>query len=148
MSDYNRIKDYINGVESCAYELFGAHMRDDGVDFSVYAPGAARVALCASHNDWQDVDMNRDEFGVWRVFIGNIGEGVHYKYKVFSADGQFTEKTDPFAYYNEVRPDFNSIVYDIDNYYWRDGEWMQSREKNYNNPLNVYEVHLGTWKVK
>jgi len=148
MAEYNRMKDYVRGVESCAYELFGAHIRDGGVDFSVYAPNADNVMLCASHNNWQDIQMNRDDLGVWSVFVENIGEGVHYKYKVFSPDGEYTEKSDPFSYYNEIRPDFNSIVYDINDYYWRDSDWMNKRNKNYNNPLNIYEVHLGTWKVK
>ena len=148
MYDYNRLKDHINGVESCSYELFGAHLQDGGVYFSVYAPNASNVMLSASHNNWQDVQMNRDNFGVWSVFIANIGEGTRYKYKVFSADGQCTEKTDPFAFYNEVRPNWTSIVYNIDNYFWRDEEWIKNRNKNFNNPLNVYEVHLGTWKVK
>ncbi len=148
MYDYNRLKNHINGVESSSYELFGSHIRDGGVDFSVFAPNAANVKLIASHNGWNDIQMERDELGVWRVFVQNIGEGIHYKYKIFSQDEQYTEKTDPFGYYTEVRPDSASIVYDIDNYYWRDEEWIKNRNKNYTNPLNVYEVHLGSWKVK
>ena len=118
MYDYNRLKNHINGVESCSYDLFGAHLQDGGVYFSVYAPNAGDVKLSSSHNNWQDVQMNRDNFGVWSVFIENIGEGTRYKYKIFSPDGQCTEKTDPFAFYNEVRPDWTSIVYDINNYFW------------------------------
>ncbi len=148
MYDYNRLKNHINGVEACSYDLFGAHLQDGGVYFSVYAPNASNVKLSSSHNNWQDVPMNRDNFGVWSVFIGNIGEGTRYKYKVFSSEGQCTEKIDPFAFYNELRPNWTSIVYDINNYFWRDEEWIKKREKNFNNPLNIYEVHLGTWKVK
>lgn len=148
MYDYNRIKNHINGVESCSYELFGAHLENGGVNFSVYAPNAHNVMLSSSFNNWNDVQMERDFFGVWSIFIENIGEGTLYKYKIFTQDGQFTEKSDPFAYYNEVRPNSASIVYDINNYYWRDEEWIKNRGKNYNSPLNIYEVHLGSWKVK
>lgn len=148
MYDHNRIKNHINGVESCSYELFGSHLQDGGVYFSVYAPNAMNVKLIASHNDWQEIQMNRDYFGVWTVFVEDIGEGVRYKYKIYTMDGRCIEKTDPFAFYNELRPDFSSIVYDINNYYWRDDEWISKRDKSYNRPLNIYEIHLGTWKVK
>ena len=148
MYDYNRIKNHINGVESSSYELFGAHIHDGGVEFSVYAPAAANVTLIASHNDWQEIQMKRDFFGVWTLFVQSIGEGVRYKYKIYSQDGEFVEKSDPFGYYHEVRPDTASIVYDVDDYYWRDEDWIRNRKKNYNSPLNIYEVHLGTWKVK
>ncbi len=148
MYDYNRIKNHVNGVESCSYELFGAHIENGGVNFSVYAPNAHNVMLTSSFNGWNDVQMERDHFGVWSVFIENIGEGTLYKYKIFTQDGRFIEKSDPFSYYNEVRPKMASIVYDLDKYYWRDEEWLKKREKNYNKPLNVYEVHLGSWKVK
>ena len=74
MYDHNRIKNHINGVESCSYELFGAHIENGGVYFSVYAPGAVNVKLIASYNGWQEIQMDRDVFGVWNVFIDGIGE--------------------------------------------------------------------------
>lgn len=148
MYDHNRIKNHVNGVESSSYELFGAHVENGGVYFSVYAPAAQKVALCADFSNYEDVSMRRDQFGAWSTFIEGIGEGVHYKYKVYSENGSCVEKSDPFAFYTEKRPSVGSIVYDINNYGWRDGEWLSRRDKNYNKPLNIYEVHLGTWKVK
>ena len=145
---YDRIKNHINGVESSSYEFFGAHLTDGGVNFSVYAPNAQNVKLCASFNNWDEIQMNRDELGAWSIFIPGIGEGTVYKYKIFTFNGAVIEKSDPFAFYNEVRPSINSIVYDINNYYWRDDEWIKRRTKNYNSPLNIYEVHPGTWKIK
>lgn len=145
---HNRIKNHINGIESNSYEIFGAHIFNGGVNFSVYAPNAHNVKLCASFNNWNQIQMNRDEFGVWSIFIEGIGEGTLYKYIIYRADGTFTEKSDPFSFYCELRPNFCSIVYDINNYYWRDDEWIKNRSKNYNAPLNIYEVHLGSWKVK
>ena len=68
MYDHNRIKNHISGVESCSYELFGAHIENDGVSFSVYAPGAANVKLIASHNNWEEISMERDTFGVWSAW--------------------------------------------------------------------------------
>ena len=147
MYDHNRIKNHINGVESSSYELFGAHVENGGVYFSVYAPAAKSVCLCADFNDWSEIVMTRDIFGVWSAFVQGIGEGVHYKYRVYSENGA-VDKTDPFGYYCEVRPDNASIVYDLDTYSWRDSAWIENRNKNYHSPLNIYEVHLGTWKVK
>lgn len=148
MYDFNRIKDYVNGVETCSYELFGAHIENDGVMFSVFAPSAANVCLCGDFNGWDEIHMDRDFFGVWTVFIEGVGEGALYKYKIYSPDGSAVDKTDPYGFYCEVRPNTASIVYDIENYRWRDEEWMSQRDKNYNKPLNIYEVHIGTWKVK
>lgn len=148
MYDYSRIKNHINGVESSSYELFGAHLSGSGVEFSVYAPNAQNVKLSASFNNHDEIQMNRDFFGVWTVFVDGIGEGVSYKYKIYNQNGECVEKADPFAFYSEVRPKSASIVYDINNYVWRDHEWINNRNKNYNRPLNIYEVHLGTWKVK
>ncbi len=148
MYDHNRIKNHINGVESCSYELFGAHLENGGVYFSVYAPNAVNVKLIASHNDWQEIQMDRDIFGVWTVFIDGIGEGTIYKYKIFMPDGSSRDKADPFAFYSEVRPKNASVVYNIDDYRWRDDDWIKNRSKNYDRPLNIYEVHLGSWKVK
>lgn len=145
---HDRIKNYVSGVESSSYEIFGAHLRDGGTEFRVYAPNAQDVKLSASFNNWQEIQMNREEHGSWSVFVPNTGEGNHYKYMVYSRDGQVTEKCDPYAFYAEVRPDFASIVYDINNYVWKDEEWIKNRDKNFNKPLNIYEVHLGTWKVK
>ncbi len=145
---YDRIKNHINGVESSSYDIFGAHLHDGGVSFSVYAPNAQNVKLCASFNDWNEIQMNRGAFGVWNVFIASVGEGVRYRYKIYLSNGNVLEKSDPFAFYSEPRPSINSVVYDINNYYWRDDEWIKHRNKNYNRPLNIYEVHLGTWKVK
>ena len=147
MYDYNRINNHINGVESSSYELFGAHIENDGVYFSTYAPAAKSVRLCADFNNWNEIEMSRDDFGVWSVFIGGIGEGVAYKYRIYSEYGS-VDKTDPFGYYCRVRPDTASVVYDLDCYTWRDSDWISKRDKNYNSPLNIYEVHLGTWKVK
>ena len=130
MYDHNRIKNHINGVESCSYELFGAHIENGGVYFSVYAPSAVNVKLIASHNDWQEIQMDRDMFGVWSVFIDGIGEGTIYKYKIFMPDGNTEDKADPFAFYSEVRPKNASIVYDIEDYRWRDDEWIKNRTKN------------------
>ncbi len=145
---YDRIKNHIGGVESASYEVFGAHMRDGGVSFTVLAPNAKNVLLRVRDHDPQDIQMNRDDLGAWNVFVPNLGEGARYRYIIHTQDERVLEKTDPFAFYYEVRPNHDSIVYDINNYFWKDDDWMRRRSKSYSNPLNIYEVHLGTWKVK
>ena len=148
MYDHSRIKNHIGGVESNSYELFGAHLVDGGVSFSVYAPEAVSVFLCADHPGCEQMLMQRDSFGVWNTFIGGVGEGLKYCYKIRSRDGSLTEKSDPFSFYCETRPGIRSIVYDLDCYGWRDSDWMCSRSKNHTSPLNIYEIHAGTWKIK
>ena len=148
MYNYDRIKNHINGVEASSYEFLGAHIKDGGVSFSVYAPAAKGVSLCADFDGWNEIPMDRDSLGVWTIFVEGVGEGVRYKYRVYTSDTEYSEKSDPFGFYHEVRPGINSIVYDIGNYRWRDEEWIAERGKNYNQPLNIYEVHLGSWKTK
>ena len=71
-----------------------------------------------------------------------------YKYRIFTAKGEVYDRADPFAFYSELRPNTASYVYNLNHFPWTDGKWMTTRDKNYNKPLNIYEVHAGSWKVK
>src|SRR5690606_9503422 len=90
----------------------------------------------------------RTEAGTWEGFIPGVEQGERYKYSVLAADGHTRfEKADPYAFYAELRPASASIVWDIEGYEWRDGQWMRERGRHnsLDAPMAIYEVHLGSW---
>ncbi len=140
------------------YEKFGAHIMtldgENGTYFSVWAPGAKRVAVIGDFNFWQEdsnpLNVRWDESGIWEGFISNVGKGSIYKYKIQSSINDVkTEKTDPFARRCEHPPKTASVVWD-DEFSWNDKKWMKNRKKNnaLDAPFSIYEVHLGSWKKK
>ncbi|NLK73535.1 MAG: 1,4-alpha-glucan branching protein GlgB [Clostridiales bacterium] len=139
-----------------SYEMFGAHITDEnnekGVRFSLWAPRAQAVSVIGDFNNW-DRSRNRmeriSEGGIWSIFIPNIKEGELYKYEILSWNDQIITKSDPFGFYFEVRPKTASIVYDLNKYKWNDNDWMNKRNSTslYDRPMNIYEVHFGSWKV-
>jgi 1,4-alpha-glucan branching enzyme len=91
----------------------------------------------------------RHNSGIWNIFIPGLRQGAAYKYEVKTRQHNFTvSKADPVGYYSEVRPNTASIVWDINQYQWQDQDWLDNRAKhnNLNGPMNIYEVHLGSWK--
>lgn len=137
--------EFIQGQSCTAYDYFGAKLTDGGVRFATYAPNAANVRLVYCG---REIQMDRDDDGVWSVFVGGAKEGDVYVYAITNNTLQTYYRSDPFAFYSQVRPHTASIVYDINNFFWNDGDWMRSRTKNYDKPVNIYEVHFGSWKIK
>ncbi|MEX0719772.1 MAG: 1,4-alpha-glucan branching protein GlgB [Balneolaceae bacterium] len=141
-----------------AYEFMGAHPKKvegvDGTHFVVTAPSATRVSVVGSFNNWDGRVHRMRKFhdqGVWEIFIPHVDSGDLYKYEIkTSVQDAPLIKSDPFAYYCELRPGTSSVVYDLKSYKWKDSKWMKSRPKetNYAQPVSVYEVHLGSWRRK
>ena len=139
-----------------SYEKLGAHMRTvqdvDGVSFAVWAPNAERVSVAGSFNGWDNRAhpmQQHGSLGIWELFIPHLTEGTHYKYAVKSRLLSYeADKADPYAFYAEMRPSTDSRVWNLDKYVWHDREWMASRSERQSpqKPLNIYEVHLGSWK--
>jgi len=137
------------------YKKLGAHpMIHDGVkgvSFAVWAPNALRVSVIGDFNHWDGrIYPMRvlGDSGVWEIFIPDLEEGILYKYEIKTKSGDLRIKTDPFAFYMELRPKNASIVWDLNKYQWNDEDWMKERIKKniYHSPLNIYEVHLGSWQ--
>ncbi len=135
--------------------MFGAHLINDeqqsGVRFTVWAPNADRVCVVGNFNNWTGTshEMKKVSFqGIWNLFIPGITEREVYKYQIFDANNTSYLRADPFAFYSEIRPQTASIVYDLDDFSWDDASWIKEKESNsvYDQPLNVYELHLGSWK--
>ena len=138
------------------YEKMGAHLTTvdgvNGVHFAVWAPNAQRVGVVGPFNAWDNrvnVMQRRSDGGVWETFIPSLPQGTHYKYAIRSrALGYEVDKADPYGAYFEVRPTTDSRVWDITTYTWNDQAWMENRaaHQSVNKPLNIYEVHLGSWR--
>lgn len=136
-----------HGVYS--YRYFGAHAQYGGVMFRVYAPHAKSVQVVGDFNDWdgQNHWMNKiTEKGVWELFVGGIKEWTLYKYHIETTSGEWILKSDPFGVYHEQRPKTASIVVNLSSYKWNDQQWMNQRMKNFDKPMSIYEVHLGSWR--
>ena len=144
--------NYLRGDSSLGYRQFGAHpVWEDGirkVRFSVYAPYAQNVALIGTFNRWQPWQMQRLDCGVWTLTSSEPQEGQMYKYQITTADGQLMDRADPFAFGSELRPGTASVIRFLEGYRWQDEAYMAQREKNYNRPMNIYELHAGSWRVK
>ena len=142
------LNDFYSGNAFDAYEYFGAHIDEQGVMFRVYAPNAKGIALIGEFNDWQGESMNREgQTGIYSLYCPNAQKGQMYKYRIYQQDGGVVEHSDPYGFGMELRPNCASIIVDLNEHQFKDDLWMSQRDLNYNRPLNIYEVHLGSWKT-
>ena len=137
------------------YEKMGGrlmtHEGARGAAFSVWAPNAKAVSVIGDFNNWdaRRSPMRRlGESGIWELFLPAASEGDKYKFHVTQCDGRVVDKTDPYGVYAEVRPNNASVLYPLKRYKWKDRRWMTARRKYdfRTAPMNIYEVHLGSWK--
>lgn len=150
----SRLQAFHDGTEQRAWEWLGAHraVKDGkkGVQFCVWAPHAADVSVIHEKSGWaRDLaPMTRmaEDSEFWSCFLTDIERYDCYKYSIRTKDGQVFDKSDPFAFYAEVRPANASRYYPMDGYVWGDADWMQ-RRKIAPEPVNIYEVHLGSWQT-
>ncbi len=135
-----------------AYEYFGAHPTRNSTVFRIWAPSAKSVAVVGDFNDWiareEDYCHKITNEGIWEVEIKKIKKGNLYKYQIETSCGEKILKSDPYAFYSELRPQTASIVNGNPKFRWADKRWLNSREIGYAKPINIYEVHLGSWKKK
>ena len=145
------INRFFEGHSIEAYKIFGAHVETEpkkGVRFTVYAPNAKNVQVSGEFNGWNGACgwMEKiDDRGVWSTFIPGAKEYQLYKYAIETNDG-WIEKADPYATYSELRPKWCSIVVDPTTYNWKDKRWMNKHTKNFDQPMNIYEMHVGGWR--
>jgi 1,4-alpha-glucan branching enzyme len=155
ITDYD-LHLFNEGTHISIYDKLGAHLvthPDPGTHFAVWAPNASRVRLVGDFNGWNGQGWDLEPVGssgIWRRFAPGVGAGVRYKYEIFARglDAAF-QKADPYGFYFEVTPATASVVWDIDRYLWRDGDWMRdrpSRNSWLDRPATIYEVHLGSWQ--
>ncbi len=146
------------GTHLQMYDHLGAHLREmngrTGVLFAVWAPSALRVSVVGPFNQW-DGRRHPMRFhpnnGIWELFIPDLKEGELYKYEIKTRYQDYlVKKADPVGFFSEMRPKTASIVWDIDKHQWQDEAWLAQRPQHngLNAPISVYEVHLGSWRLK
>ena len=135
-----------------AYEYFGAHPNRSSTIFRIWAPAAKSVAVVGDFNNWnareEDYCQKITNEGIWEVEIKKVKKGAIYKFQIETSWGQKILKADPYAFYSELRPQTASVVNGIPKFRWGDKKWLNNREIGYAKPINIYEVHLGSWKKK
>ena len=141
------------GTNYKAYSFMGVHKQKDSYVFRVWAPNAGSVGITGDFNGWTNSNkMERiSEGGIWEGCVSDscFGEGSKYKF-IIERDGKTIYKADPYAFACELPPMTASVYSDISGYKWNDSLWMRNRQKRaaggiYNRPMNVYEVHLGSF---
>lgn len=145
------------GVHYRLYEVMGArlikHHGHSGVKFAVWAPNAKNVSVVGDFNYWNGQTnpmRSLGSSGIWELFVPGLKEGEKYKFEIRTQTDQILLKADPFALASELRPATASVIADVDNFQWDDSEWLsqQIQNRGRGRPLNIYEVHLGSWKKK
>ncbi len=133
------------------WRVLGAHVhRHGGVGFAVWAPNARAVRVVGDFNGWDGrghAMRSMGSSGVWELFVPHIGAGATYKYEILTADGEWLLKADPMAQWAEVPPATASVVTESA-YTWGDGDWLSARGSRspLDQPMSVYELHLGSWR--
>ena len=144
-----------HGQDFMSYNLLGARPATGpdgkpGYAFAVWAPGAKAVSAVGSFNAWDskaDPLHRRGTTGIWTGFAAGAAQWDRYKYAITAPNGTICLKADPYARHSETRPETASVLYDPEDYTWQDGDWMATRPDALSAlPLNIYEVHLGSWK--
>ena len=131
-----------------SYRIFGAHPVDGGVRFTVWCPEVKSVGVIGSFNDWTPQYLTpQGSTGVYSGIIPEAKPGDLYKYRITTAAGETFDKADPYAFWAEVRPGTASRIAQLDGYTWHDGRYQAiHRSTKSPRPMNIYEVHLGSWK--
>lgn len=141
------------GVHYQLYNVMGGriavHQGCAGAKFAVWAPNAKSVSLVGDFNHWDGREnpmRSMGSSGVWELFVPGLKSGDKYKFEIHIQEGHLKLKSDPYAYYAEVRPKTASRLFDVEKYEWHDKAWMEKRIQ-VKRPMNVYEVHAGSWKM-
>ena len=137
-----------------AYEYMGCHKVKDEKDlfsFRVWAPHARAVSVIGQFNDWDEsrgVMTKINDAGMWECYLSGVKAFDAYKFLVTAADGKKNAKADPYAFHTETRPGTASKYFELDGYKWSDSKWQKQKEtvNVYASPMNIYEVHAGSWK--
>ncbi|MDL2280281.1 1,4-alpha-glucan branching protein GlgB [Selenomonadales bacterium OttesenSCG-928-I06] len=153
MTDHD-IYLFHEGTDYLSYQMLGAHLTElngiRGVRFAVWAPNAKQISVVGDFNSW-DSESNMMSYvenstGLWSIFIPNVKEGDIYKYLIETHSGEMLYKSDPYAFSSELRPLSASKVANLNKYVWNDDEWRTKKTPVYEKPMNIYEIHLGSWK--
>ena len=136
-----------------AYKYLGAHInrgengKVEEVVFRTFAPSASRISVIGEFNGWTETPMEKVHDGnFWEMISKEAKPGMMYKYRIYDRAGNCIDHCDPYGYGMELRPNTASIIRDMDAYKFHDGKWMKKRSDHSELPLNVYELHFGSFR--
>ncbi len=148
---FDRYK-FLAGDSFEAYRYFGAQWLGDPSDptgpvmFRVYAPASPAVELVSDLDAWEGQAMVPEGDGIWSLLLMEVPQGLFYKYKIQTPDGTWQLRGDPYATAAELPPGSASrIQAKQDAYRWNDDAWLKARSSDPAQPLNIYEIHIGSW---
>ncbi|MCC8161519.1 MAG: 1,4-alpha-glucan branching protein GlgB [Oscillospiraceae bacterium] len=129
-----------------AYKFLGAHYSPVNTVFRTFAPNAAGINLLYNG---REIPMQRicdGNFYETTVEKANVSET--YEYRIYHADGGYTDHCDPYGFQSEMPPQHKSVICDLGKYSFGDDKWLENRSVCADTPLNIYEMHLGSWRRK
>ena len=147
----NNMAEYLfhEGTNYHSHKYLGSFLNGDKCIFRVWAPNAVKVFVTGEFCSWyphtHEMKLINDK-GVFEVELSGIKQYDAYKYVIVTKSGTELWKADPYAKHAETRPLTASKVYSLPYYEWKDSKWMKNREVPHHCPMNIYEVHLGSWK--
>ena len=148
MNEAKLVREILGGYADEAYRYLGCHAQGDGFVFRVWAPNAKSVRLLGRFNDWDTtVPPMTCRGGIWEEISHIAKEFDEYKYYIERPDGTFVFKADPYGFHMCTRPETASRVVTLEGYAWQDGAYRrgQGRRDPLLSPVNIYELHLGSW---
>ena len=138
--------EFYVGKSFDAYEWLGAHTEGEGCVFRTYAPAAKGVVLLWNS---QNIEMHRVLDGnFYEVYVAGAKPGECYEYRIYGPDGGYKDHCDPYGFGMQMRPDHKSVIRNLQDYHFQDETWMHKRSDCKEKPLNIYELHLGSWRKK
>ena len=145
--DINR---FYRGEVFEAYEYYGAHLSKNGTFFRTYAPNALKVSLIGDFTGWsEEIPMQPVIDGrSYEIEVPEAEEGMRYKYRIYDRSGKFIDHCDPYGFGMELRPGTCSVIRSIEGFEFGDAQWLEKRTDCRDKPMNIYEVHLGSWRRK
>lgn len=139
---------FYTGRSFDAYHYLGAHLTQDGAVFRTFAPSAQKISLIGEFSNWEELPMAKVYDGnFWERIVPQAKPGMKYKYRIYRPDGSWLDHCDPYGFFMELRPHNASILQDLSSYTFRDESWMRRRTDGRCRPVNIYEVHLGSWRT-
>ena len=130
-----------------AYRFLGAQVTAAGVVFRTFAPSASKISVIGEFTEWEELPMEKVHDGnFWEVTSQDARPGMMYKYRIYDQSGQYIDHCDPYGYGMELRPNTASIIRDMKTYHFHDDAWMRKRSCHIDSPLNIYEIHFGSFR--
>ncbi|ONI38895.1 hypothetical protein AN639_06905 [Candidatus Epulonipiscium fishelsonii] len=151
----DNLKTFLTSIDPKAYSWMGAHVTTKesvrGVNFTVWAPNAKRVSIIGEFNNWdgrRHIMTNYKYSGIFNIFIPGISEHSCYKYEIKTQDDSLLYKADPYARRFALRPETYCFPYNGNSYTWKNEGIDKQDINSVNKPVNIYEVHIGSWRRK